>query len=91
MEVVYLAGAFADLRPREVTSARVRPWLEGLLLRRIKYPYEHPRNGQRLDIEFSDGRVRASAEATSMAPLPPKPRRRRGGSGGEGQGNLFGA
>jgi exodeoxyribonuclease VII large subunit len=46
--------------------------------------------GQRLDIEFSDGRVRATAEATSMAPLPPKPRRRRGG-GGEGQGNLFGA
>jgi exodeoxyribonuclease VII large subunit len=48
--------------------------------------------GMRLDVEFSDGRVRATAEATSVAPLPPpKPRRRRGSGGGEGQGNLFGA
>src|SRR5262244_799615 len=47
--------------------------------------------GMRLDVEFTDGRVRATAEATAVAPLPPpKPRRRRGG-GGEGQGNLFGA
>jgi integrase len=56
---LYISPApFADLRPREVTSARVRPWLEGLLLRRIKYPYDHPRNGQRLDIE-TVRRVRA--------------------------------
>jgi len=47
--------------------------------------------GMRLDVEFTDGRVRATAEASAVAPLPPpKPRRRRGG-GGEGQGNLFGA
>jgi len=49
---LYLSPApFASLRPREVTSARVRPWLEGLLLRRIKYPFKHPRNGQRVDVE----------------------------------------
>jgi exodeoxyribonuclease VII large subunit len=45
----------------------------------------------RFDIEFSDGRVRALAEARSVSPaaesVPPK-RRRRGG--GEGQGSLFG-
>ena len=48
----------------------------------------HP--GHRLDIEFSDGRVRAAVEHSSLtAPatsVPPK--RRRGG--GEGQGSLFG-
>jgi exodeoxyribonuclease VII large subunit len=48
--------------------------------------------GLRFDIEFSDGRVRALAEARSIAPatesVPAKPRRRR--SGGEGQGSLFG-
>ena len=52
--------------------------------------------GQRIDIEFSDGRVRALAEGSSVSPAPsgdstagtPSPRRRR--SGGEGQGSLFG-
>jgi exodeoxyribonuclease VII large subunit len=48
--------------------------------------------GSRLDIEFSDGRVRALAEARSVSTatesLPVKPRRR--SSGGEGQGSLFG-
>jgi len=49
--------------------------------------------GLQLNIEFADGRVRATADATSAtAPAPtvaaPKPPRR---SGGEGQGNLFGA
>jgi exodeoxyribonuclease VII large subunit len=46
--------------------------------------------GMRLDIEFADGRVRATAEArdTSKVRPPPRPRRRRGG-GGEGQGSLF--
>jgi exodeoxyribonuclease VII large subunit len=48
--------------------------------------------GSRLDIEFSDGRVRALAEARSVStatePIPAKPRRR--SSGGEGQGSLFG-
>jgi exodeoxyribonuclease VII large subunit len=46
--------------------------------------------GSRLDIEFSDGRVRALAEARSLSTpdaIPAKPRRR---SGGEGQGSLFG-
>jgi hypothetical protein len=47
-----------------------------------------------LDIEFFDGRVRASAEATSLTPAE-KPlrivrnRNRRGG-GDPGQGSLFG-
>jgi exodeoxyribonuclease VII large subunit len=47
----------------------------------------------RLDIEFSDGRVRALAEAKSVSDAPPPRRRRRGGggSGNEGQGSLFGA
>ena len=44
--------------------------------------------GKRLDIEFSDGRVRALAEASSIAPIPPPKRRRRGG-GEPGQGSLF--
>ena len=47
--------------------------------------------GSRLDIEFSDGRVRALAEARSVsaaAESVPLKRRRRGG--GEGQGSLFG-
>ena len=56
--------------------------------------------GQRIDIEFSDGRVRARAEQPSAAALdatapsepasdvPAKPRRRGGGE--PGQGSLFG-
>jgi exodeoxyribonuclease VII large subunit len=46
--------------------------------------------GQGLDIEFADGRARATAEgAPALAPaVPPRPRRRRR-SGGEGQGSLF--
>jgi exodeoxyribonuclease VII large subunit len=50
--------------------------------------------GQRLDIEFADGRVRAQAEGDApveAAVIPPKPRRRGTGSGGEGQGSLFSA
>ena len=49
--------------------------------------------GTRLDIELSDGRVRALAEAKSAqaaTDAPPR-RRRRGGGGPEGQGSLFGA
>jgi exodeoxyribonuclease VII large subunit len=51
--------------------------------------------GMRLDIEFSDGNVRARAEASVVAPadkpqsiLRRKPRARRGG-GDSGQGSLF--
>jgi exodeoxyribonuclease VII large subunit len=51
--------------------------------------------GMRLDIEFSDGRVRARAEASIATPpeqaltaAPPKPRGRRG-RGTPGQGSLF--
>lgn len=49
--------------------------------------------GARLNIEFADGRVRATADAPSAAAAPQsagpaKPPRR---SSGEGQGNLFGA
>jgi exodeoxyribonuclease VII large subunit len=45
-------------------------------------------SGQALEIEFADGRARATAQgAPSIAPVPPPRRRRRGG--GEGQGNLF--
>jgi exodeoxyribonuclease VII large subunit len=44
--------------------------------------------GTRLDIEFSDGRVGATADGE---PAPrPKPRLRGGGEGGSGQGSLFG-
>jgi exodeoxyribonuclease VII large subunit len=52
--------------------------------------------GMRLDIEFSDGNVRARAEATVITPADKpqsvlrKPRSRRGG-GDPGQGSLFGA
>jgi exodeoxyribonuclease VII large subunit len=52
------------------------------------------RPAQRLDIEFSDGRVGALAESPRMTTpaLPVRPRRRRGGQGGDtGQGSLFGA
>jgi exodeoxyribonuclease VII large subunit len=46
--------------------------------------------GTKLDIEFADGRVGATADRTSATPIPPpRPRRRRGGST-EGQGSLFG-
>jgi exodeoxyribonuclease VII large subunit len=48
--------------------------------------------GTRMDIEFSDGRVGATADG-ERAPLPPaksKPRMR-GGEGSGGQGSLFGA
>jgi exodeoxyribonuclease VII large subunit len=52
--------------------------------------------GMRLDIEFSDGRVRARAEASIATPpdqaLTAAPRRRlRRGGGSSDQGNLFGA
>jgi len=52
--------------------------------------------GMRLDIEFSDGNVRARAEASIVTPADKptailrKPRGRRG-SGDPGQGSLFGA
>ena len=53
--------------------------------------------GMGLDIEFSDGHVRAAAEGSSAggaekpAPAAPiRPRSRRGG-GDSGQGSLFGA
>src|SRR5262245_61092086 len=52
--------------------------------------------GMRLDIEFSDGRVRARAEASVPTPpeqalttVRPRPRGRRGGGGAPGQGSLF--
>ena len=49
--------------------------------------------GQRMDIEFSDGRVRATAEAVSRAPdaapTPTLRRRARRGGSDPGQGNLF--
>jgi exodeoxyribonuclease VII large subunit len=47
------------------------------------------RAGQDLDIEFADGRARATAQgAPALAPAAP-PRRRRRRNGGEGQGSLF--
>jgi len=47
-------------------------------------------SGMRLGIEFSDGRVGATADGEGTAPAKPKPRSR--GSGGSGgQGSLFGA
>jgi exodeoxyribonuclease VII large subunit len=47
--------------------------------------------GQGLDIEFADGRARATAEgAPALAPVvPPRPRRRRRSGSDEGQGSLF--
>jgi exodeoxyribonuclease VII large subunit len=49
--------------------------------------------GMRLDIEFSDGRVAATAGEAKMTPpveaTPFVPRRRRRPAGGEGQGSLF--
>jgi exodeoxyribonuclease VII large subunit len=50
--------------------------------------------GAALDIEFTDGRVGATAQGVSKriesAPFARRPRRRRGGGPIEGQGNLFG-
>jgi hypothetical protein len=50
--------------------------------------------GASLDIEFSDGRVGATAQGVSKrieSPPFARPRRpRRGGGGNEGQGSLFG-
>jgi exodeoxyribonuclease VII large subunit len=49
-------------------------------------------SGTRLDIEFSDGRIGATADGESSAPLPAKSKSRtRGGGGSGGQGSLFGA
>jgi hypothetical protein len=52
--------------------------------------------GERVDIEFSDGRVRALAEVSSRdAPAPShgilRRRRRRRDDGDTGQGSLFGS
>jgi len=47
-------------------------------------------SGTRLDIEFSDGRVGATADGERPAPVKSKPRPR-GGEGSGGQGSLFGA
>ena len=51
--------------------------------------------GAPLDIEFTDGRVGATAQGVSKRiESPPfarsRPRTRRGGGGNEGQGSLFG-
>ena len=49
-------------------------------------------SGTRLDIEFSDGRVGATADGERSAPLPAKSKpRTQGGKGSGGQGSLFGA
>jgi len=45
--------------------------------------------GMRLDIEFADGRVAATADGESRPP-PAKLKPRAGGGGQGGQGNLFG-
>ena len=52
--------------------------------------------GMRLDLEFSDGRVRARAEASVLTPTEKASgvlvrRRSRRGGGDSGQGSLFGA
>ena len=48
--------------------------------------------GTRLDIEFADGRVGATADGERAAPPPAKSKpRTRGGGGSGGQGSLFGA
>ena len=49
--------------------------------------------GMRLDIEFSDGRVGATADGEGTMPPAekPKPRTRGGGQGSGGQGSLFGS
>jgi len=49
-------------------------------------------SGTRLDIEFSDGRVGATADGERSAPLPAKSKpSTQGGKGSGGQGSLFGA
>ena len=49
-------------------------------------------SGMRLDIEFSDGRVGATADGERAAAPPAKSKpRTRGGEGSGGQGSLFGA
>src|SRR6476469_7237565 len=49
-------------------------------------------SGTRLDIEFSDGRVGATADGERSAPLPAKSKpRTQGCKGSGGQGSLFGA
>jgi len=45
--------------------------------------------GMRLDIEFADGRVAATAEGEGATPAPARPRGKPGG-GNPGQGSLFG-
>ena len=48
--------------------------------------------GMRLDIEFADGRVGATADGERPASPPAKSKpRTRGGGGSGGQGRLFGA
>jgi exodeoxyribonuclease VII large subunit len=48
--------------------------------------------GMRLDIEFADGRVGATADGDRAAPPPAKAKARgRGGEGSGGQGSLFGS
>jgi exodeoxyribonuclease VII large subunit len=49
--------------------------------------------GMRLDIEFSDGRVRATADSehATQPSTKVKPRMRGGGEGSGGQGSLFGS
>jgi exodeoxyribonuclease VII large subunit len=48
--------------------------------------------GTHLDIEFSDGRIGATADGERAAPPPAKSKpRTRGGEGSGGQGSLFGA
>jgi exodeoxyribonuclease VII large subunit len=48
--------------------------------------------GMRLDIEFADGRVAATADGDRAAPPPAKVKPRgRGGEGSGGQGSLFGS
>jgi exodeoxyribonuclease VII large subunit len=48
--------------------------------------------GMRLDIEFADGRVAATADGTTASSTPARPRNKGGSAGGgaSGQGSLFG-
>src|SRR5262249_50279041 len=50
------------------------------------------KRGRRLDIEFSDGRIGATADGEHATPQPAKSKPRTpGGRGSGGQGSLFGA